>query len=145
MAETVSFTFPVEAGKVREFAKAVMDDDNPIYWDAEYARSKGFKAPIVPPTFVQASAFWRPPLPSATRRDLRRVLHGEQEFEYRHPIYVGDVLTVNTRMVQQYEKTGRRGGTMKFTVYETTYTNQDGQVCVIARSTTIETGQEVQD
>jgi acyl dehydratase len=143
MAE--GFTFPVEAGKVREFAKAVLDDDNPIYWDTEYARSKGFKAPIVPPTFVQASSFWRPVDPAAPKRDMRRVLHGEQEFEYLHPIYVGDVLTVTTAKVSEFEKTGRRGGTMKFTVYETTYTNQDGQACVKARSTTIETGQEVQD
>jgi len=58
MAE--GFTFPVEAGKVREFAKAVLDDDNPIYWDAAYARARGFKAPLVPPTFVQASSFWPP-------------------------------------------------------------------------------------
>ena len=57
MAE--AFTFPVEAGKVREFAIAVLDDDNPIYWDVEHARAHGFKAPLVPPTFVQASSFWR--------------------------------------------------------------------------------------
>ncbi|MEE9149746.1 MAG: MaoC family dehydratase N-terminal domain-containing protein, partial [Candidatus Tectomicrobia bacterium] len=30
------FTFPVEAGKVREFAQAVLDDDNPVYWDVAY-------------------------------------------------------------------------------------------------------------
>lgn len=139
------FTFPVEAGKVREFAKAVLDDDNPIYWDAAYARSKGLKAPIVPPTFVQASSFWRPAAPTAAERNLLRVLHGEQEFDYLHPIHVGDVLTVTTAKIEAFEKTGRRGGTMKFTVYETTYTNQHGQTCVKARSTTIETGQEVKD
>lgn len=143
MAE--GFTFPVEAGKVREFARAVLDDDNPIYWDAAYARSQGFKAPLVPPTFVQAASFWRPASPGGGERNLLRVLHGEQEFEYLHPIYVDDVLTVTTARVDEYEKTGRRGGTMKFIVNETTYTNQDGQVCVKARSTTIETGQAVQD
>lgn len=139
------FTFPVEAGKVREFARAVLDDDNPIYGDAEVARSKGLKAPIVPPTFVQASSFWRPAGPARAGRNMLRVLHGEQEFEYRHPIYVGDVLTVTSEKVKTFEKTGRRGGSMTFSVYETTYTNQDGQVCVKARSTTIETGQEVKD
>ncbi len=139
------FTFPVEAGKVREFAQAVLDDDNPVYWDVAYAHSKGLRAPIVPPTFVQASSFWRPANTSATQRDMRRVLHGEQEFEYLHPMYVGDVLTVTSAKVDEYEKTGRRGGTMTFTVHETTYTNQDGQVCVKARSTTIVTGREVKD
>jgi acyl dehydratase len=139
------FRFPVEAGKVREFARAVLDDDNPIYWDVEYARARGLPAPIVPPTFVQAAAFWRPATPSAAARNLLRVLHGEQEFDYVHPLYVGDVLTVTTAKIQEFAKTGRRGGTMTFTVYETTYTNQHGQVCVQARSTTIETGQEVKD
>lgn len=143
MAE--GFTFPIEAGKVREFANAVMDDDNPIYWDADYARSKGLKAPIVPPTFVQASSFWRPPNPAGAGRNMLRVLHGEQEFDYLHPIYVGDVMTVTSRKIEEFEKTGRRGGSMTFTVYETTYTNQDGKVCVKARSTSIETGQEVKD
>ncbi len=139
------FTLPIEAGKVREFAKAVFDDDNPIYWDAEYARSKGLKAPIAPPTFVQASSFWRPEDPAAPKRDMRLVLHGEQEFDYLRPIYVGDVMTVSTAQVDQDQKTGRRGGTMTFTVNETTYTNQDGQPCVKVRSTTIETSQEVRD
>ena len=139
------FTFPVEAGKVREFVRAVLDDDNPIYWDADYARSKGLPAPIVPPTFMQASSFWRPANPDAPPRDLRLVLHGEQEFEYLHPVYVGDLLTVTTAKVNEFAKTGRRGGTMTFTVHETTYTNQDGQACVKVRSTLIETSQEVKD
>ncbi len=140
------FTFPVEAGKVREFAKAVLDDDNPLYWDADYARSQGLKAPIVPPTFVQAASFWRPQSSQAgAGLNMLRVLHGEQEFDYLHPVYVGDVLTVTTAKVDEFSKTGRRGGTMTFIVNETTYTNQDGQVCVKARSTTIETGQDVQD
>ncbi len=140
-----AFTFPIEAGKVREFAKAVFDDDNPIYWDAAYARSKGLKAPIVPPTFVQASSFWRPENPSAPQRDMRLVLHGEQEIDYLQPIYVGDVMTVSTAQIDEYHKTGRRGGTMTFTVNETTYTNQDGVACIKVRSTTIETSQEVRD
>ncbi len=99
----------------------------------------------MPPTFIQAASFWRPTGPAAPGRDMRRVLHGEQEFDYLHPIYVGDVLTVTSAKVNQFEKTGRRGGTMTFTVYETTYTNQDGQVCVKAHSTTVETRREVQD
>ena len=139
------FTFPIEAGKVREFAQAVFDEDNPIYWDADYARSKGLKAPIVPPTFVQAASFWRPQAAPGTSRDMRRVLHGEQEFDYLHPIYVGDMMTVSTAKVDEFHKSGRRGGTMTFTVNETTYTNQDGIVCVKVRSTTIETSQEVRD
>jgi hypothetical protein len=62
---------------------------------------------------MQAAAFWRPAAPSAAERNLLRVLHGEQEFDYLHPL-VGDVLTVAKI---QGLPAGRRGGTMTFTVY----------------------------
>jgi acyl dehydratase len=75
--------------------------------------------------------------------DLRRVLHGEQEFTYLKPIYAGDVLTAVTKVTDVYEKTGGRGGTMTFVVMDTEFTNQKGEKVAISRSVTIETGQVV--
>ena len=51
-----------------------------------------------PVTFLQTVAHWddgrgRPRLPF----DLKRVLHGEQEFELLAPIHAGDVLTAVSR------------------------------------------------
>ncbi len=47
--------FPVEAGHIMMFARAI-GDPNPIYYDAEYAAASPVGSVIAPPTFVQASA-----------------------------------------------------------------------------------------
>lgn len=51
--------FPVEAGHVLMFARAV-GDPNPIYSDPEYAAASEVGGIIAPPTFVQASAQFDP-------------------------------------------------------------------------------------
>jgi acyl dehydratase len=135
-------TMHVELGKVREFARAIKDD-NPLYFDAARAqREQGGVIP--PPTFTQSLALWddgggRPPL----GLDLRRLLHGEQEFEYVQPIHAGDVLTATTRVVKTFEKAGSRGGTMKFVVLESEFVNQKNTVVLRSRTTLIETGKVV--
>jgi acyl dehydratase len=135
-------TMVVELGKVREFARAIKDD-NPIYFDESTAQREAGGI-MAPPTFLMTLGFWddgrgRPKL----EMDLRRVLHGEQEFEYLKPIYVGDVLTAVTRVEDIFEKQGSRGGTMAFGVTATEFRNQKGELVAISRSTVIETGQVV--
>jgi acyl dehydratase len=137
-------TMHIERGKIREFAAAIKDDD-PLYFDEAYAEREA--GGIIPPvTFLQTTALWdngqgrpRPPL------DLKRVLHGEQEFEFLAPIRAGDVLTAVSRIADMYEKGGKRGGTMTFVVGETEFTNQRGEVVARARHIGIETGQVVKD
>jgi acyl dehydratase len=132
----------IERGKIREFARAIKDDD-PLYFDEEYARREA--GGIMPPiTFLQTMALWddgkgrpRPPI------DMKRALHGEQEFELLKPIYAEDVLTAVTRIADIYEKAGKRGGTMTFVVTETEFTNQRGELVARARQVGIETGQVV--
>ena len=71
----------VELGKVREFARAVKDDKR-IYRDGM----------LTPPTFLMTLAHWIGDLGqtrSAVKLDYRRLLHGEQEFEYVKPIRAG--------------------------------------------------------
>jgi acyl dehydratase len=77
--------------------------------------------------------------------DLKRVLHGEQEYEFLAPIHAGDVLTAVSTVVDVYEKPGKRGGSMNFAVIETEYRNQGEMLVARARSVTIETGQVVKD
>ena len=65
--------------------------------------------------------------------------------EFLEPIHVGDVLTAVSKVLDIYEKPGKRGGSMSFAVTETTYTNQKGRVVARAKHITIETGQVVKD
>ena len=138
-------TMHVERGKIREFAHAIKDDD-PLYFDEAHAQREA--GGIMPPvTFLQTAQHWdeagrgRPRLPF----DLKRVLHGEQEYEFLKPIHAGDVLTAVSRIVDVYDKPGKRGGSMNFAVTETEYKNQRGELVARARHITIETGQVVKD
>jgi acyl dehydratase len=137
-------TMHVERGKIQEFARAIKDDD-PLYFDEEHARREA--GGIMPPvTFLQTVQHWddgrgRARVPF----DLKRVLHGEQEYEFLKPIHAGDVLTAVSRVVDMYEKPGKRGGSMNFAVTETEYKNQQGELVARARHITIETGQVVKD
>jgi acyl dehydratase len=136
-------TMRVEFGKVREFARAIKDE-NPLYFDEAHAkRVAGGVMP--PPTFTMTQAFWEEP---ASRielgLDLRRVLHGEQEFEYVKPIYAGDTLTAKARVSNVEKRPGKRGGEMTLVTVETEYKNQKGEVCLYSRSTIIETAKPVE-
>jgi hypothetical protein len=126
-------TFPVERGKVREFATAILDD-NPLYLDEE--------APPAPPTFTMTQQLWPSTFdepPADLGINFALVVHGEQEFEYLEPVRAGDVLTGETRVADVYTKEGKRGGTLTFLVLETRFSNQHGKEAVVARATLIET------
>jgi len=138
-------TMHVERGKIREFARAIKDDD-PMYFDEAHATREA--GGIMPPvTFLQTVTHWDNDGSSRVRVpfDLKRVLHGEQEYEFLKPIHAGDVLTAVSRIVDIYEKPGKRGGSMNFAVTETEYKNERGELVARARHITIETGQVVKD
>jgi acyl dehydratase len=127
----------IEVGKIREFAKAVKDA-NPTF--------RGDDA-LAPPTFLMTIAHWIGDLGqtrSAVKLDYRRLLHGEQDFEYVRPIRAGDVLTFRSRTKEVFEKQGKRGGKMTFVIGETEYRNQRGEVVAYTRNTAIETEGAVQ-
>jgi acyl dehydratase len=136
-------TMRVELGKIREFARAIKDD-NPLYFDEEHAKREA--GGVMPPlTFTMTQAFWDEP---GNRIDLgldmRRVLHGSQEFEYVRPVHVGDRLTAQGRISKVYKKPGKRGGEMTFVELETEYKNQNGETALYSRSTIIETAKAVE-
>jgi len=139
--EIPPFEFPIERGKIKEFAEAI-GDDNPIYRDPDYALKTPLGKIIAPPTFTRTQAFWRsgPSNYEIAGLDQRFVLHGEEEYEYFRPIFCGDILTCATKIVEAYEKQGKRGGKMIFVVFESTFHNQKGEKVLVSKSTIIQTG-----
>jgi len=129
-------TMPLERGKIREFAKACQSA-NPAYVDD--AR------PPVPPTFLTTVNFWMGSGTSPLQQlgiDLRRLLHGGQEYVFHGPPpSAGTDLTFQTRVDKIYEKEGKRGGTMSFIETVTEFRDPEGRLVAEARSTAIETGQ----
>lgn len=132
--------FPVERGKIHEFANSILDD-NPHYHDEAAAQADGLATVVAPPTYASvASYFLTGEGPSGmSGLDMRYVLHGGSEWTFERPIMVGDVLTGEPGETSSYEKTGKRGGTMKFIDSETIYKDQNGDVVMRLKSTLIQT------
>jgi hypothetical protein len=126
----------VEIGKIREFAKATKSS-NVAHLTGEH--------PVVPPTFLMTMMAWQGEGNSVWHgvdRDLSRQLHGEQEFVFHgEPPRAGTRLRVSERMEDIYEKTGKRGGSMLFSVIVTEFHDESGQLVATATMTQIRTGQ----
>jgi acyl dehydratase len=128
------FVNDVEKGHIRRFAEAI-GDDNPVYYDEDYAKGTRHGGIIAPPTFPMAlrvGSNVRDGLPI----DNKKVLHGEMEFEYIRPLKAGDVITCQAEIVEFYTKEGKSGG-MDFMVTETTGVDSTGEKVFISRSTTV--------
>ena len=120
-----AFTVPVEAGRLRFFAKATGNAD-PVYIDEAAARDAGHPGLPVPPTFFFCLEMEQPN-PAAMREllgiDYRRLLHGEQRFRYHALAHAGDKLRYEPRIADIYDK---KGGALEFVRRETRVTNQNG-------------------
>lgn len=64
------------------------------------------------------------------------LVHGEQEFEYRRPIKVGETLSLVGRIGDVYEKTGS-SGTLDFVTLETEARDQAGETVFFSRNVLI--------
>lgn len=89
-------TAPYEVGreKIREFADAI-GADSPLYRDREVARAHGHPDVVAPPTFavlITMAAGRQIDEDPLLGIDVRRIVHGEQRFEYTRPVYAGDRL-----------------------------------------------------
>jgi acyl dehydratase len=144
--------FPIEASHVQMFAYAI-GDDNPLYRDADYARSKGFENILAPPTFATAEIHFDPT--SGLRRRKRESsppsgggggtgLHAEQHYEYHRPLRVGDVLTKTTLAPRTWEKEGRRAGKLLFSEVTSEYRDQNGELVLTARMVGVRTERPVE-
>ena len=139
--------FPVEAGHVMTFARAV-GDSNPIYADTDHAAGSEVGALIAPPTFAIASAQFDPDYPlrptpgeewygsgrgPGLAKDGAGGLHAEQHFVYHRPVWAGDVLSVRIEAREPWEKSGR-SGRLLFTELVTEFRDQNGELVVTMRS-----------
>jgi acyl dehydratase len=135
------FPLPVERCKVREFARALLDDD-PIYQDANAAKDAGLDGIPAPLTFAVASGHFREDLAlfESLGFDLKRMLHGESSWEYLAPVNVGDDLVARRRVVDVTTRPGKRGGDMTLLTYEIDFVNQNGDTVLRQRDVLIQTG-----
>lgn len=138
--EHAPVTYEVDKTSCRMFARAVGYTD-PIYYDEDHAKSKGFRSIPAPFAFL-GHRIYRPDTPRGPegprfKTSFKRVLNGGTDIEYFDTVCAGDVLTATSKLVDISEKEGRLGP-MLVTVTETEYRNQDGKVVAVMRGTAIQ-------
>ncbi|MGT2430075.1 MaoC family dehydratase N-terminal domain-containing protein [Cupriavidus basilensis] len=136
--EIGSSVLPVERGRLKFFAKAI-GETNPVYLDESAAREAGYADLPAPPTFLFTAELDSGAMFGLLERlgvPIRKVLHGEQSFEYLGPIVAGDTVTVTSRVKDIYEK---KGGALEFieTETESQVANQRGEPVGRLRSLTV--------
>jgi len=136
----------VEKGAIKRYAEAV-GNDNPLYTDEEYAGRSRYRSIIAPPGFFG----WPTKTPSSctgladivgelqaalARGGFPRILDGGISYDFFVPVRAGDVLVASPKVTGLSEKEGK-GGNMIICNFETTYTNQDGNLVAKANQTFI--------
>jgi acyl dehydratase len=130
-------TFEVERDRVNQFALAVGEDD-PRFTDPEAAKAEGFPEQVAFPTFptvLQILTSAQVVVDEELGLDYRRVVHGEQAYDWRRPIVVGDRLRVTPRIADIYAK-----GPNEFLVIEGEIIDAGGEVVCVARTTLLSRG-----
>lgn len=129
--------FRVERDRVLQFADAI-EEDNPVFRDEAAARAEGHEAQLAPPTFatvMQIMASAQIVLDSELGLNYMLVVHGEQEYEWRRPVRIGDELSAVPRISDIYAR-----GPNEFLVIEADIKDAAGETVVVARTTLLSRG-----
>lgn len=149
---------PVEAGAVRRFAQAIMDDD-PVYMNAEYCADTRYGTPVAPPLFplamlrlpfgssdslharardpdfdgaVGSATYGLPTLPI----ENSPIVNGGVDVELFRYATHGEAISVIARYHDIYERE-TSSGWMIFVVYECEYLDQLNKPVLKLRRTQI--------
>lgn len=122
----------IERGAVRKFAEAI-GDPHPVFTDPAFAAEKGLKANIAPPTFPVTFDYGK-----IEGLDLPKagLIHGEQSFEYKRPLYVGEELRCY-REIEKYQERKGKLGQMGFLFIKSTAEDRNGEFVMTATQTII--------
>ena len=130
-------TVTVERDDVLRFADAI-GEDNPLFRDPEAARRAGYPEQLAPPTFVtrmQILTSAQVVLDEELGLNYSMVVHGEQAYEWRRPVVVGDVLSAVPRIADIYAKKSN-----EYLVIEAEIIDARGETVVVGRTILISRG-----
>lgn len=132
----------VERGAIRRYADAV-GDDNPLYFDEEYASESRYGTIIAPPGFFGWSMQSVPSsegiiglMTAMINAGYYRILDGGMSYEFFLPVRAGDIVIASPKVKDVTAKEGK-SGTMMVCDFETTYLNQNGDLVAKAYQTLI--------
>ena len=133
--EAPGIEYAVDAGSIKYFADSIMDPD-PVYRDEQYAKGTKYGGIIAPPTFFGTATGLRN-MPAGDARTMFSLpialpdgwigMATGDEFEFFIPVRPGMVLTSRERFVDAYEKQGRTGQLLFYTV-EKSFSDETGEL-----------------
>ena len=116
--------FSVTDQRLKFFAKVTGQTDS-IFFDHESAVKQGHRGIVCPPTFLIVVGMEKED-PYQYIKDLNvkieRILHAEQDFIYEELAFEGDTLTMETEIIDMYDK---KDGLLQFCVLESRFINQN--------------------
>jgi hydroxyacyl-ACP dehydratase HTD2-like protein with hotdog domain len=135
---TFQATEPVDAGKIRRFAKALKLED-PGYYDLAKNQPT---APLIfvfsmnHDSLVGVDESGRPTNRLSLPPPFGPAIRGGNKFQFFRPVRVGDQIHIYRKITDLKEKQGRQGP-LVFLTYEIKYTNQNGELLGINTETLI--------
>ena len=131
----------VEKGAIRRYADAV-GDDNPLYYDEEYARKSRYGGIIAPPGFfgwakktISSSEGLIGLIGAMIEAGYAGILDGGMAYDFYLPVRVGDTLVVSPKVADVALKEGKTK--MMIIRFEASYTNQNGDLVAKSYQTLI--------
>ncbi len=125
-------SMPIEVMSIRRMGLTIEDFD-PIQYDEAAARARGYRGIVAPWPLLWSYFF------NCTEYHLdiafgKATVHGQDEYLFHEPLVVGDVITVSTAITAARLKQGK-SGPLGQVESERRFTNQDGQLCAVLKTT----------
>lgn len=122
----------VERGAVKKFAEAIRDL-HPIYFDEVVGEKSRYGRNIAPPTFPRVFDYG---VVEGLNLPKKGLIHGEQEFHYNRPLFVGEDVYCYTVIKDYTEKVGKQGS-MGILVTDAIGEDLEGKMIFSSKSTII--------
>jgi hypothetical protein len=160
-SEEVEAWDPVELGSIRRMSQAIMDND-PVYWNEEYAKSLGFEGIVAPPLYPMHAIRRLPGTPDPLVSDegnpdydgagqshgtglglppipipLSKLINGGNEVEVYAYARPNERIVAKSKYKNVYQKEGS-SGPLVFVITETSYrAKETNTLLMISRRTQI--------
>jgi acyl dehydratase len=125
------YTHTVTEAEIDAYCSAIRTE-TPVYLDHSAACKAGFKGKIAPPMMVIRYAHFQNVLTGFNGTIPGHSIHVSGDYEFGTPVKPDDVITTTGRVIDKFIKKGK-----KFISFELISVNQDGQLVVRNRHTSL--------